>query len=89
MARKSSPPAAHRGRSSAGHGGLPRSAGRSAHGLDSVTDNPGGGPMLPPDWLAGKFAGRSAKMVVHLTCKDAQSQRAGSGCLAFCLGRVP
>ena len=36
----------------------------------SVTDNPGGGPMLPPDWLAGKFAGRGAEVVVHLTCKD-------------------
>ncbi len=36
----------------------------------SITDNPGGGPMLPPDWLAGKFAGQGAKVVVHLTCKD-------------------
>ena len=27
-------------------------------GWISITDNPGGGPMLPPDWLAGKFAGR-------------------------------
>ena len=25
-------------------------------GWISITDNPGGGPMLPPDWLAGKFA---------------------------------
>ena len=42
-------------------------------GWISVTDNPGGGPMLPPDWLAGKFAGvpgRGANVVVHLTCKD-------------------
>ena len=26
--------------------------------------------MLPPDWLAGKFADRGANIVVHLTCKD-------------------
>jgi methylenetetrahydrofolate reductase (NADPH) len=39
-------------------------------GWISITDNPGGGPMLPPDWLAGKFAGRGANIVVHLTCKD-------------------
>ncbi|MGO9111331.1 MAG: methylenetetrahydrofolate reductase C-terminal domain-containing protein [Thermoguttaceae bacterium] len=39
-------------------------------GWISITDNPGGGPMLPPDWLAGKFAGRGANVVVHLTCKD-------------------
>ena len=39
-------------------------------GWISITDNPGGGPMLPPDWLAGKFAGRSANIVIHLTCKD-------------------
>ena len=30
-------------------------------GWISITDNPGGGPMLPPDWLAGKFAGRGAQ----------------------------
>ncbi len=29
-------------------------------GWISITDNPGGGPMLPPDWLAGKFAGCGA-----------------------------
>jgi methylenetetrahydrofolate reductase (NADPH) len=39
-------------------------------GWISITDNPGGGPMLPPDWLAGKFADRGASVVVHLTCKD-------------------
>lgn len=39
-------------------------------GWISITDNPGGGPMLPPDWLAGKFAGRGSEVVVHLTCKD-------------------
>ncbi len=44
-------------------------------GWISITDNPGGGPMLPPDWLTGKFAGvpgtpgRGANIVVHLTCK--------------------
>ena len=40
-------------------------------GWISVTDNPGGAPMLPPDWLAGLVADRSARVVVHLTCKDA------------------
>ena len=40
-------------------------------GWISVTDNPGGGPMLPPDWLAGQVAGRGGQVVVHLTCKDA------------------
>ena len=30
-------------------------------GWISITDNPGGGPMLPPDWLAGKFAGRGGE----------------------------
>jgi methylenetetrahydrofolate reductase (NADPH) len=39
-------------------------------GWISITDNPGGGPMLPPDWLAGKFAGRGGNVVIHLTCKD-------------------
>ena len=37
----------------------------------SVTDNPGGGPMLPPDFLAGKLADTGCPLVVHLTCKDA------------------
>ena len=39
-------------------------------GWISVTDNPGGAPMLPPDWLAGQVADRGANVVVHLTCKD-------------------
>ena len=40
-------------------------------GWISVTDNPGGAPMLPPDWLAGQVADRGSRVVVHLTCKDA------------------
>ncbi len=40
-------------------------------GWISITDNPGGGPMLPPDWLAGQLSGRGSQVVVHLTCKDA------------------
>ncbi|MBN2024025.1 MAG: methylenetetrahydrofolate reductase C-terminal domain-containing protein [Pirellulales bacterium] len=36
----------------------------------SVTDNPGGGPMLPPDWLAGIFPDARRRIVLHLTCKD-------------------
>ncbi|MBN1908948.1 MAG: methylenetetrahydrofolate reductase C-terminal domain-containing protein [Pirellulales bacterium] len=39
-------------------------------GWISVTDNPGGGPMLPPDWLAGLFPQRGDRLVLHLTCKD-------------------
>jgi methylenetetrahydrofolate reductase (NADPH) len=39
-------------------------------GWISVTDNPGGNPMLPPDWLGRILAGRRVQVVVHLTCKD-------------------
>lgn len=39
-------------------------------GWISITDNPGGGPMLPPDWLAGLVAERRKQVVLHLTCKD-------------------
>lgn len=36
----------------------------------SITDNPGGNPMLPPDWIAGMLAQNREKIVIHLTCKD-------------------
>jgi len=36
----------------------------------SITDNPGGNPMLPPDWIAGMLAGQSVPVAIHLTCKD-------------------
>jgi len=39
-------------------------------GWVSITDNPGGVPMLPPDWLAGVLAKRAERVVVHETCKD-------------------
>jgi len=39
-------------------------------GWISITDNPGGGPMLPPDWLAGRVAEQRKQVVIHLTCKD-------------------
>jgi methylenetetrahydrofolate reductase (NADPH) len=39
-------------------------------GWISITDNPGGGPMLPPDWLAGVVADRRDRVVLHMTCKD-------------------
>ncbi|MBN2216551.1 MAG: methylenetetrahydrofolate reductase C-terminal domain-containing protein [Pirellulales bacterium] len=39
-------------------------------GWISVTDNPGGGAMLPPDWLAGRLAEHRDRIVLHLTCKD-------------------
>lgn len=39
-------------------------------GWISVTDNPGGNPMLPPDWLASILRDKKCEVVVHLTCKD-------------------
>jgi len=39
-------------------------------GWISITDNPGGGPMLPPDWLATLVADQRRRVVIHLTCKD-------------------
>jgi methylenetetrahydrofolate reductase (NADPH) len=36
----------------------------------SVTDNPGGAPMLPPDWLTSKYPHWAEALVIHLTCKD-------------------
>lgn len=39
-------------------------------GWISITDNPGGGPMLPPDFLGGLVAERRNRVVLHLTCKD-------------------
>ena len=39
-------------------------------GWISITDNPGGGPMLPPDRLGGLVADRRNRVVLHLTCKD-------------------
>jgi methylenetetrahydrofolate reductase (NADPH) len=36
----------------------------------SATDNPGGNPMLPADWLARILDKGDTNLVVHLTCKD-------------------
>jgi methylenetetrahydrofolate reductase (NADPH) len=36
----------------------------------SITDNPGGNPMLPPDWIAGMLAKQQKHLAIHLTCKD-------------------
>ena len=36
----------------------------------SITDNPGGNPMLPADWLANILKPRGKQLVIHLTCKD-------------------
>jgi len=36
----------------------------------SITDNPGGNPMLPPDWIAGMLAKQRTHLAIHLTCKD-------------------
>jgi methylenetetrahydrofolate reductase (NADPH) len=45
-------------------------AGDPRIGWISVTDNPGGNPMLPADWLGRMLARKQAEVVVHLTCKD-------------------
>ncbi|NLF09544.1 MAG: methylenetetrahydrofolate reductase [Pirellulaceae bacterium] len=39
-------------------------------GWISITDNPGGGPMMPPDWIAAHVADDPGRVVIHLTCKD-------------------
>jgi len=36
----------------------------------SITDNPGGNPMLPPDWLARNLLEEKERIVLHFTCKD-------------------
>lgn len=36
----------------------------------SITDNPGGNPMLPADWLANRLKPTGKELVIHLTCKD-------------------
>ena len=36
----------------------------------SLTDNPGGNTMLPPDWLARRLTADGERIVLHLTCKD-------------------
>jgi len=39
-------------------------------GWISITDSPGGAPMLPPDWLAGLVSQHRGRVVLHMTCKD-------------------
>jgi methylenetetrahydrofolate reductase (NADPH) len=36
----------------------------------SITDNPGGNPMIPADWVANMLKPRGTELVIHLTCKD-------------------
>ena len=36
----------------------------------SITDNPGGNPMIPADWIANILKPRGKQLVIHLTCKD-------------------
>ncbi len=45
-------------------------AGDPRIGWLSITDNPGGHPMLPADWLANVLKPLGKPLVVHLTCKD-------------------
>jgi methylenetetrahydrofolate reductase (NADPH) len=37
----------------------------------SITDNPGGNPMLAPEALAGELAALGQEVIIHLACKDA------------------
>jgi methylenetetrahydrofolate reductase (NADPH) len=39
-------------------------------GWISITDSPGGAPMLPPDWLANRVGAERQRIVLHMTCKD-------------------
>jgi len=36
----------------------------------SITDNPGGNPMIPADWVANVLKPRGKQLVILLTCKD-------------------
>lgn len=36
----------------------------------SVTDSPGGNPMLPPDYPARQLAEYAPNIIIHLSCKD-------------------
>jgi len=36
----------------------------------SITDNPGGNPMIPADWIANLLKPSGKQLVIHLTCKD-------------------
>jgi methylenetetrahydrofolate reductase (NADPH) len=36
----------------------------------SLTDNPGGNPMLPSDWMARQLADFAPNIIIHLACKD-------------------
>ncbi|MCF7689589.1 MAG: methylenetetrahydrofolate reductase, partial [Cephaloticoccus sp.] len=39
-------------------------------GWISITDNPGGNPMIPADWLGNVLKPSGKELVIHLTCKD-------------------
>ncbi len=39
-------------------------------GWISITDSPGGQPMLPPGWLGTLVAAHRRRVVLHMTCKD-------------------
>lgn len=39
-------------------------------GWVSITDNPGGNPMIPADWVANVLKPKGKELVIHLTCKD-------------------
>ncbi len=45
-------------------------AGDRRIGWLSITDSPGGTPMLPPDYLARLLMDHRRRVVLHVTCKD-------------------
>lgn len=50
-------------------------------GWISITDSPGGTPMLPPDWIASFTPEDRDRIVIHMTCKD--MNRSGLESLAW------
>ena len=54
-------------------------------GWISITDNPGGGPMLPPDWLGGLVAEPPQPRGPAPDLQGHEPQRPGIGRLALCL----
>ncbi len=52
-------------------------------GYISVTDSPGGVPMLPADWLGGLVSSQRQRVVLHLTCKDMNRNGLESACWRY------
>ena len=52
-------------------------------GYISITDSPGGVPMLPADWLGGLVSSQRRRVVLHLTCKDMNRNGLESACWRY------